>query len=91
MASSSLHGIILAEAYGVPATRMQYFVSPRDFDFKHADYYEGTGRSLPRACLFEEVPGQTPKVSFTVLDQVAKLRNFVKTLGMHPLEPPCTA
>ena len=52
VASSSLHGIILAEAYGVPATRMQYCVSPRDFDFKHADYYEGTGRSLPRlACL----------------------------------------
>ena len=42
--SSSLHGIITAEAYGVPAV----WVQPSDMiygsGFKYHDYYEGTGR-----------------------------------------------
>lgn len=48
--SSSLHGIVIAEAYGVPAFRTA-FTNPhkriRSFDYKHADYYLGTGRELP--------------------------------------------
>lgn len=44
--ASSLHGIILAEAFGVPAS----LVAPGAEDmFKYRDYYEGTGRTLPHA------------------------------------------
>lgn len=41
--SSSLHGIILAEAYGVPAV----FYNDRNsyFDFKYVDWYQSTGRT----------------------------------------------
>ena len=40
--SSTLHGIILAEAYGVPAV----FLAGDNFDlFKYRDYYLGTGRN----------------------------------------------
>jgi pyruvyltransferase len=40
--SGSLHGIILAEAYGVPAI---WLASAMDRDaFKYEDYYQGTGR-----------------------------------------------
>ena len=53
--SSSLHGLVLAEAYGVPAVRTAFGDSwsrIRAFDFKHADYYEGTTRELPPALSF---------------------------------------
>lgn len=40
--SSSLHGIILAEAYGIPAV---FYQDRGDrFNYKYFDYYEGTGR-----------------------------------------------
>lgn len=42
--SSSLHGIVVAEAYGVPAVLV---ASPTEPRFKYEDYYLGTGRSLP--------------------------------------------
>lgn len=41
--SSSLHGIILAEAYGVPA--IFYQDRPASFSYKYADWYESTGRT----------------------------------------------
>lgn len=40
--SSSLHGIILAEAYGVPAIFFRGI--PAVIDFKYKDYYASTGR-----------------------------------------------
>ena len=57
IASSSLHGIVIAEAYGIPAIRLRFPTSEyiRDFDYKHADYYEGTGRTLPDAYTLEAV------------------------------------
>lgn len=39
---TSLHAIIVAEAYGVPA---RLVTSPTEPPFKYLDYYEGTGRS----------------------------------------------
>lgn len=41
--SSSLHGIILAEAYGIPA--IFYQDRPERFNYKYADWYASTGRS----------------------------------------------
>lgn len=40
--SSSLHGIILAEAYGIPA--VFYQDRGERFNYKYMDYYESTGR-----------------------------------------------
>jgi pyruvyltransferase len=42
--SSSLHGIILAETYGIPA--VFYQDRPEKFNFKYADWYESTNRSF---------------------------------------------
>ncbi|GAA2411611.1 polysaccharide pyruvyl transferase family protein [Mycolicibacterium llatzerense] len=42
--ASSLHGIVVAEAYGVPATLV---ASSSEKLFKYEDYYGGTGRTLP--------------------------------------------
>lgn len=40
--ASSLHGIIFAEAYGVPA--IFYQDRPERYNYKYADWYEGSGR-----------------------------------------------
>ncbi|SEL57146.1 pyruvyltransferase [Ruminococcus sp. YRD2003] len=42
--SSSLHGIILAEAYGVPA--IYYEDRPERFRYKYEDWYASTGRGI---------------------------------------------
>ena len=41
--ASSLHGIILAEAFGIPARFTRF--SPTESAFKYDDYAQGTGRS----------------------------------------------
>lgn len=40
--ASSLHGLIVAEAYGVPTRYVR--LSDGEAEFKYRDYYEGTGR-----------------------------------------------
>ena len=40
--SSSLHGIIIAEAFGIPARLLK--ITDKEPLFKYADYYYGTGR-----------------------------------------------
>ena len=42
--SSSLHGIIIAEAYGIPAVWFQLTNKIIGGEFKFRDYYEATGR-----------------------------------------------
>ncbi len=44
VASSSLHGVIIADALGVPVRIMRSKAEP---EFKYRDYFEGTGRKLP--------------------------------------------
>lgn len=43
--SSSLHGLVLAEAYGIPAVPLKNHSGENEF--KYRDYYEGTGREFP--------------------------------------------
>jgi pyruvyltransferase len=43
--SSSLHGLIVAEAYGIPAVWVQPTDRLRGGRFKFLDYYEGSGRT----------------------------------------------
>lgn len=45
--SSSLHGLVMADALGVPAS---WFVSLHEAEFKYQDYLEGTGRYGARPC-----------------------------------------
>ncbi|MDE5446974.1 polysaccharide pyruvyl transferase family protein [Bradyrhizobium sp. CSA207] len=40
--ASSLHGIIVAEAFGIPARYVR--LTDAESEFKYRDYYEGTGR-----------------------------------------------
>lgn len=47
--SSSLHGIIIAEAYGIPAVWVQPTDGLKGGMFKFHDYYEGTGRDASLA------------------------------------------
>lgn len=61
--SGSLHGIILAEAYGIPAVFLQD--RPNVYMFKYQDWYESTGRpDFPIARTIEEAlhtcPPQLP-------------------------------
>lgn len=53
--SSSLHGIILAEAYGVAADWVKLSGNLMGGDFKFHDYYEGTGRTVARPLAAEEL------------------------------------
>ena len=39
--STSLHGLVIAEAFGIPARHLLSFAEPT---FKYVDYYRGTGR-----------------------------------------------
>lgn len=57
--SSSLHGVIIAEAYGIPAQWAFYGDRIHNADFKFRDYFMGTGRS-------EQQP-------FTELDTISDL------------------
>ncbi|MDN3697721.1 polysaccharide pyruvyl transferase family protein [Vibrio cortegadensis] len=45
--ASSLHGIIMAESYGIPAVYLKLNKS-EEIDFKFRDYYSGTGREKMR-------------------------------------------
>lgn len=57
--TSSLHGVILAEAYGVPA--VWYRGLGEKVDFKYMDYYYSTGRrDIPLLTTVEEALGAEP-------------------------------
>lgn len=83
IAASSLHGIVLAEAYGIPAVRLGFKTSwdrIRSFEFKHGDYYEGTGRTLPGTCTLDEALDKRPEVDIRVAETINKLRRYVSVL-----------
>lgn len=88
--SSSLHGIVLAEAYGIPATRLTPGASHTRigaFDYKHADYYEGTGRAPVPALEFADACRETqePLRPGFVRDFIAAVRLRVQQfLVQHP-------
>jgi pyruvyltransferase len=62
--ASSLHGLIIAEAYGIPARYVR--LSETENLFKYRDYYEGTGRpnfGFARSVAEGlEMKGETPPV-----------------------------
>lgn len=56
--SSSMHGIILAEAYGVPAIFLRDRTAKKDF--KYIDYYRSTNREFTYATTLEEAISYPP-------------------------------
>jgi len=60
---TSLHGIVLAESYGIPARLVRSLSEP---DFKYRDYYLGTGREHVEVAASEaeaiEMGGERPPV-----------------------------
>lgn len=63
--SSSLHGLIVAEAFGIPACYLR--LSETEAMFKFEDYYQGTGRTgIPVAGSFAEArsSGGSPRLDF---------------------------
>lgn len=43
--SESLHGLIVAETYGIPNVWVEFMDHPEYWDFKYIDYYESIGKS----------------------------------------------
>ena len=63
--TSSLHGIILSEAFGVPAIPFRGL--SKAIDFKYMDYYSSTGRTnVHLAETFEEALSSTPPPFLTL-------------------------
>ena len=67
--TSSLHGIILAESYGVPAVFFRGLA--KDIDFKYKDYYYSTGR---KDVILSDTYENALKVSPPQLPDLSKLQ-----------------
>ena len=74
--SSSLHGIIVAEAYGIPAIWLK---CQDEGDFKYRDYYWSTGRKVTPAKSMDEALSRTPP-------PVPKFRNREELINSFPKE-----
>lgn len=57
--SSSLHGLIVADAFGIPSTYVR--LGEREGLLKYEDYYAGTGRSLHFVTSLDEALKQQPR------------------------------
>jgi pyruvyltransferase len=78
VASSSLHGIILAHAYGIPAAWISYGTLPSGDDTKFHDYFLSVG--VP-------VPAPVP-ICPTVKDGVALNSSLVRAACTFPAQFP---
>lgn len=63
IASSSLHGLIAAESYGIPAAWIQISDEVIGGEFKFRDYYSSTGRNNPQKLKFSEIDSRSDFVS----------------------------
>ena len=61
--SSSLHGIVIAEAYEIPATWIKPTAKVAGDGFKFKDYLTGTGREIQK-------PGKFPPISIPKLKEI---------------------
>lgn len=64
--SSSLHGIVVAEAYGIPCKWILYGNEIEGGEFKYQDYFLGTNRKIQK--------------QHTILDKIPDLKEIQKNL-----------
>jgi pyruvyltransferase len=74
--SSSLHGIVLAEAYGIPAEWAIWNPGTQAQYIKYIDYLTGTDR-------VEQGPGQLPKINNLKVIQNRLIRALMGYYGKH--------
>lgn len=70
--SSSLHGIIIAEAYGIPAEWAEYSERVIGKGFKFRDYLEGTGRKSQGPGEFPPIP-DLPSIQKSLISAIHTL------------------
>jgi pyruvyltransferase len=79
--ASSLHALVIAEAYGVPAVLVS---SGAEHDFKYRDYYEGTGRTMPVPVAIADAADADPAPPITDWSADALLDAFPRDLWLPP-------
>ncbi len=75
--STSLHGIIIAEAYGIPAIWLR--ISKKEGTFKFFDYYLGTGRMPSPAYSLKEAV-EREKIELPQFNHLNLFESFPKEL-----------
>jgi pyruvyltransferase len=78
--ASSLHALVIAEAYGVPSVLVS---STKETAFKYEDYYEGTGRRMPTPVAWEDAADAEPAPPLA-WDPTALLEAFPSDLWRAP-------
>lgn len=73
--SSSLHGLVIAEAYGIPAEWTRYSNRIIGGDFKFHDYLLGTGRPIQDLGEFPPIPDLT-SIQDGLIEQIKKLKDY---------------
>ena len=76
--ATSLHGLIVAEAYGIPAVWLKLGDKIRGAHLKFNDYLLGTGRKPEKACLDYRNIHNIPPIQ-NLADRQEKLINALKT------------
>lgn len=70
--SSSLHGIILGESYGIPTVWEQYSDKIIGGEYKFQDYFLGTGRKKQKTGVVLDAIPDLPKLQQQLLDSLYK-------------------
>lgn len=73
--SSSLHGLIIAEAYGIPVEWVRYSDKIIGGNFKYHDYLLGTGRRPQPPGPFPPLP-DLPAVQKRLVDAIGRLGHY---------------